>query len=272
MEISGFAALVLGIVEGLTEFLPVSSTGHLILTSALLGLSGEKVVAFEIVIQGAAILAVCWEYRRMLWTTTTSLATDPRSRRFALNVAVGFLPLAVFGLLFKDFIEEALFSPVPVAIALIVGGIAILWVDRPNRTPKYETVDQVPLSKAIQLGLWQSLALIPGTSRSGATIIGGVWMGLSRKLATEYSFFLAIPTLIAATFYKLYESRDLFGPDDVMPFAIGCIVAFITALLAVRGFIRFISTNTFAVFAWYRIIFGALVLGTYALGWDIWHA
>lgn len=272
MEISWFAALVLGIVEGLTEFLPISSTGHLILTSSLLGLSGAKVIAFEIIIQGAAILAVCWEYRRLLWGTTVSLLNDPKSQRFALNVTLGFLPLAILGLAFQDFIEAHLFRPVPVAIALIVGGFAILWVDRRNVVARYDTVDSVPIGVAMRLGLWQALALIPGTSRAGATIIGGAWMGMSRRLATEYSFFLAIPTLIGATIYKLYESWHLFGPDDVTPFVVGGVVAFVTALLAVRGFIRYISSHTFAAFAWYRIVFGALVLATSALGWDIWHA
>ncbi|GMV00598.1 MAG: undecaprenyl-diphosphate phosphatase [Steroidobacteraceae bacterium] len=258
--ISAFAALVLGIVEGLTEFLPISSTGHLIITSHLLGLSGSKVLAFEIIIQGAAILAVCWEYRRLLWGTTVSITRDAGSRRFALNIFLGFVPLAVLGLAFKEPIERHLFHPVPVAIALILGGIAILWVDRRATQATLDRVDEVPPAKAFLLGIWQALALIPGTSRSGATIIGGVWIGMSRRLATEYSFFLAIPTLLAATAYKLYEERALFAADDILPFAIGGIVAFITALLAVRGFIRYISTHSFAAFAWYRIVFGLMVL------------
>jgi undecaprenyl-diphosphatase len=260
MDISALAALVLGIVEGLTEFLPVSSTGHLILAASALGLTGAKVLAFEIIIQGAAILAVCWEYRRLLWRTTVSLAVDPGSQRFALNVCLGFLPLALLGLAFQDTIEEKLFRPVPVAIALVLGGVAILLVDRRAAHPRLETVEAVPVRTAILLGLWQALALIPGTSRAGATIIGGVTLGMSRRLATEYSFFLAIPTLIGATVYKLYEGRHLFGPADAVPFAIGAVVAFVTALLAVRGFIRFISTHSFAAFAWYRIVFGLVVL------------
>ena len=260
MEISALAALVLGIVEGLTEFLPVSSTGHLILASSALGLTGPKVLAFEIIIQGAAILAVCWEYRRLLWHTTASLATDPDSRRFALNVLLGFLPLALLGLAFQETIEAKLFHPVPVAIALVIGGIAILIVDRRASRATLDAVAAVPVRSALLLGLWQALALIPGTSRSGATIIGGVALGMSRRLATEYSFFLAIPTLIGATLYKLYEERHLFVAADAAPFAIGAVVAFITALLAVRGFIRFISTHSFAAFAWYRIVFGLLVL------------
>ena len=260
MEISAFAALVLGIVEGLTEFLPVSSTGHLILASSALGLAGPKVLAFEIIIQGAAILAVCWEYRQRLWRTTVSLGSDAGARRFALNVLLGFLPLALLGLAFQDAIEERLFRPVPVAIALVIGGIAILIVDRRAPRATFDAVEAVPVRTAVWLGLWQALALIPGTSRAGATIVGGVSLGMSRRLATEYSFFLAIPTLIGATLYKLHEGRDLFVAADALPFAIGAAVAFVTALLAVRGFIRFISTHSFAAFAWYRIVFGLLVL------------
>jgi len=266
MDITWFSAFILAVVEGVTEFLPISSTGHLILTSALLGLSGPKVVAFEIIIQGAAILAVCWEYRRLLWKTGTGLFTEPTAQRFTVNVVIGFLPLALLGLAFHDFIERVLFKPIPVALALIVGGIAILWVDKRNNTVRYETVDQVPFGVALRLGFWQSLALIPGTSRAASTIIGGTWMGMSRRLATEYSFFLAIPTLICATLYKMYDSRDLFVAADLAPFAIGSVVAFITALLAVRGLIRFVSSHTFAVFAWYRIVFGLVVLGYYAMG------
>ncbi|MBV6416453.1 MAG: Undecaprenyl-diphosphatase [Steroidobacteraceae bacterium] len=260
MEISAIAALVLGIVEGLTEFLPVSSTGHLILASSALGLGGPKVLAFEIIIQGAAILAVCWEYRRLLWRTSLSLGHDPAARRFALNVFLGFLPLALLGLAFQDVIEERLFRPVPVALALVIGGIAILVVDRRAAHAPLDSVDAVPVRSAMLLGLWQALALIPGTSRAGATIIGGVALGMSRRLATEYSFFLAIPTLIGATLYKLYEERNLFVAGDAVPFGIGAVVAFITALLAVRGFIRFISTHSFTVFGWYRILFGLVVL------------
>ncbi|MGD9596981.1 MAG: undecaprenyl-diphosphate phosphatase [Steroidobacteraceae bacterium] len=260
MDISALAALLLGIVEGLTEFLPVSSTGHLILASSALGLAGPKVLAFEIIIQGAAILAVCWEYRALLWRTGLSLGRDAGARRFALNVLLGFLPLALLGLAFQDVIEERLFRPVPVALALVIGGIAILVVDRRASHATLDTVEAVPVRTAVLLGLWQSLALIPGTSRAGATIIGGVALGMSRRLATEYSFFLAIPTLIGATVYKLYEERHLFVAADALPFTIGAIVAFVTALLAVRGFIRFISTHSFTVFGWYRIVFGLLVL------------
>ena len=265
-----FTALVLGIVEGLTEFLPISSTGHLILAGALLDYDGPQAVAVEIVIQGAAILAVCWEYRRMLTHTALTFARDSTSRIFLANLVLGFLPLAVLGLAFKDQIEEHLFRPLPVATALVVGGIAILLVDRRESEAKLREVGDVRPAVAFRLGLWQALALIPGTSRAAATIVGGVMMGMSRRLATEYSFFLAIPTLLAATVYKLIESRELYTPGTLGPLALSAIVSFITALLAVRGFIRYVSSHTFAAFAWYRIAFGALVIVTSLAGWVHW--
>lgn len=265
-----FTALVLGIVEGLTEFLPVSSTGHLILAGALLGYKGPQAVAVEIVIQGAAILAVCWEYRQMLLRTALTFAHEPSSRRFLVNLVLGFLPLAVLGLLFKDAIEKWLFHPVPVAIALIVGGVLILLVDRREDAATLKFADDVKPATAFKLGLWQSFALIPGTSRSAATIIGGVTMGMSRRLATEYSFFLAIPTLLAATAYKLVESGHLFTADVIGPLLLSAACAFVTALLAVRGFIRFVASHSFAAFAWYRIAFGGLVLLSSWAGWIAW--
>jgi undecaprenyl-diphosphatase len=257
-----FTALVLGIVEGITEFLPVSSTGHLILAGALLDYEGPQAVAVEIVIQGAAILAVCWEYRQMLTHTALTFAREPSSRRFLLNLVLGFMPLAILGLAFKDAIEAYLFKPLPVAIALIVGGVLILLVDRREDQATLKYADDVGPGTAFRLGLWQSLALIPGTSRSAATIIGGVTMGMSRRLATEYSFFLAIPTLLAATAYKLIESSEHFGADTAGPLLLAAAVAFITALLAVRGFIRYVSSHSFAAFAWYRIAFGILVIAS----------
>ncbi|MCK6371320.1 MAG: undecaprenyl-diphosphate phosphatase [Gammaproteobacteria bacterium] len=265
-----FTALVLGIVEGLTEFLPVSSTGHLILAGALLGYKGPQAVAVEIVIQGAAILAVCWEYRAMLLRTALTFTHEPSSRRFLINLVLGFLPLAVLGLAFKDAIEEYLFHPVPVATALIVGGVLILLVDRRESSASLKLADDVPPATAFRLGLWQSLALFPGMSRSGATIIGGVLMGMSRRLATEYSFFLAIPTLLAATAYKLIEARDLLTVDTLGPLLLSAAVSFITALVAVRGFIRYVSSHSFAAFAWYRIVFGAFVLLSATTGWIAW--
>jgi undecaprenyl-diphosphatase len=256
-----FTALVLGIVEGLTEFLPVSSTGHLIVAGHLLGYDGPQAVAVEIVIQGAAILAVCWEYRQMLARTAVTFAHEPKSRRFLVNLVLGFLPLALLGLAFKDLIETMLFKPVPVAVALIVGGVLILLVDRREEHAALRYADDVRPGTALRLGLWQSLALFPGMSRAGATIIGGVLLGMSRRLATEYSFFLAIPTLLAATAYKLVEAWDLFTAATLGPLLLSAVAAFITALLAVRGFIRYVSSHSFAAFAWYRIVFGAVVLG-----------
>ena len=263
-------ALVLGIVEGITEFLPVSSTGHLILAGALLDYDGPQAVAVEIVIQGAAILAVCWEYRQMLTRTALTFARDRSSRQFFFNLVLGFLPLAILGLAFKDVIEEHLFRPLPVAGALIAGGMLILLVDRREGEATLKLADDVRPWTAFRLGLWQSLALFPGTSRAAATIIGGVLMGMSRRLATEYSFFLAIPTLLAATGYKLLESRELFTPDTFGPLLLSAVAAFITALIAVRGFIRYVSSHTFAAFAWYRIAFGTLVILTYTTGWISW--
>jgi undecaprenyl-diphosphatase len=265
-----FTALVLGLVEGLTEFLPVSSTGHLILAGALLDYEGPQAVAVEIVIQGAAILAVCWEYRQMLGRTALTVAREPASRRFLLNLALGFMPLAILGLAFKDLIETYLFRPLPVAVALIVGGVLILLVDRRESAATLKFADDVKPGVAFRLGLWQSLALFPGTSRAAATIIGGVLMGMSRRLATEYSFFLAIPTLLAATAYKLIESHALLTAGTLGPLLVSAVAAFITALIAVRGFIRYVSSHSFAAFAWYRIVFGALVLVTSMTGWIRW--
>ncbi len=270
MNLDWITALVLGIVEGFTEFLPVSSTGHLILAGALLDYRGPQAVAVEIVIQGAAILAVCWEYRQMLTRTALTFVHEPSSRRFMINLLLGFLPLAVLGLAFKDLIEQYLFRPVPVALALVVGGVLILLVDRREAQASLKLADDVTPGVAFRLGLWQSLALIPGTSRAAATIIGGVLMGMSRRLATEYSFFLAIPTLLAATAYKLVEARDLLTADTLGPLLLSAAFAFITALIAVRGFIRYVASHTFAAFAWYRIIFGGLVLLSSATGWIRW--
>jgi len=263
-------ALILGIVEGLTEFLPVSSTGHLILAGDLLHFNDEKGKVFEIVIQFGAILAVVWEYRSKIAEVTRGLARDPAAQRFAINLLIAFMPLALLGLLFHKTIKTLLFQPIPVATAFIVGGVFILWAERRRHAIRIESVDQLGVLDALKLGLAQALALIPGTSRSGATIIGGLFFGLSRKAATEFSFFLAIPTLTVATFYQLYKERALFSFDDAGMFATGFGAAFVSAFLCVRWLLRYISHHDFVPFAWYRIAFGALVLVTWQLGWVDW--
>ena len=263
-------ALILGIIEGLTEFLPVSSTGHLILAGQLLGFNDDKGKVFEIAIQFAAILAVVWEYRVRLGHALLSVTSEPASRRLATNLAVAFLPAAVLGFLFLKQIKFYLFNPIVVASALIIGGVLILWAERRRHVVRAEEVDDMTWRDALKVGFAQALAMIPGTSRSGATIIGGLFFGLSRRAATEFSFFLAIPTMFAATLYDVYKHRELFSTDDIGLFAVGGTAAFLSALLAVRGLIRFISRHDFTVFAWYRIVFGVLVLLTAYMGWVDW--
>jgi len=224
-------ALIMGLVEGFTEFLPISSTGHLILTASLLNFTGEKVKVFEIAIQGGAMLSVIWEFRARIGSVLAGLGSDPKARRFMTNVIIGFLPAAVLGLLLSKIIKEKLFAPVPVAAAFIVGGFVILWVERRARlnpvSVRINSVDDMTMFDALKVGLAQAFALIPGTSRSGATIIGGMMLGLSRKAATEFSFFLAIPTLLGATFYSLYKERALLSAADLPMFGVGAIAAFV---------------------------------------------
>jgi len=263
-------AIILGIVEGLTEFLPVSSTGHLILTGQLLGFNDEKGKVFEIAIQFAAILAVVWEYRVRLWQTLLGITSDPPSQRLAVNLTVSFLPAAVLGFLFLKQIKTYLFNPVVVASAFIVGGLLIIWAERRQHVIRAESIDDMTWRDALKVGFAQALSMIPGTSRSGATIIGGLFFGLSRRAATEFSFFLAIPTMFAATSYDVYKHRDLFSVDDLDLFVVGGIVSFFSAFLAVRGLLRFISRHDFTVFAWYRIAFGLLVLLSAWMGWVDW--
>jgi undecaprenyl-diphosphatase len=263
-------ALILGIVEGLTEFLPVSSTGHLILAGDLLHFNDEKGKVFEIVIQFGAILAVVWEYRAKIGRILAGLFGDREAQRFAVNIVVAFVPLAVLGLLFHQTIKAVLFKPVPVALAFIVGGVIILWAERREHRVRVETLDELDIIDAVKLGLAQALALIPGTSRSGATIIGGLLFGLSRRAATEFSFFLAIPTLTAATIYQVYKERALFSGDDIGMFGVGFAAAFVSAFLCVRWLLRFISSHDFTPFAWYRIAFGLMVLGTWHYGLVDW--
>ncbi len=265
-------ALILGIVEGLTEFLPVSSTGHLILVGDLLGFNNEKGKLFEIVIQSGAILAVCWEYRAKILQVLMGLPTDKSAQRFALNVLIAFIPLAVLGLLFGKMLKAHLFNPISVALAFIIGAFVILWAERRKHNTRIFEVDDLTWLDALKLGLAQCFALIPGTSRSGATIIGGLLFGLSRKAATEFSFFLAIPTLFAATGYDLYKHREMLSSDDLGLFTVGFVAAFISAFVAVRGLLRFIVHHDFTAFAWYRIVFGIAVLATAYSGLVQWTA
>jgi len=269
---SWFDALILGLVEGLTEFLPISSTGHLIIAESILGLSEDDPVtkAFTIIIQGAAILAVCWEYRVKLWDTTRAIFTQTAARRFALNLIVAFLPLAILAKEFGEDIKARLFAPLPVAIALVVGGLIILWAEKRKHIESIGTVDEVKPLDALKVGLFQVLALFPGTSRSAATILGGLFVGFSRRAATEFSFYIAIPTLLAATVYSLWETRHELTIAYIGPLTLSSVVAFITALISIRFLIRFVSNHSFAAFAWYRIVFGGLILATWALGWVKW--
>lgn len=265
-------ALVLGVVEGLTEFLPVSSTGHLILAGDLLDFNDERGKLFEIVIQSGAIVAVCWEYRAKIVAVLTGLPREPAAQRFALNLLIAFIPLAVLGLLFGRAIKAHLFNAPTVAATFILGAIIILWAERRKHTIRVDSVDELSPLDALKLGFAQALALIPGTSRSGATIIGGLFIGLSRRAATEFSFFLAIPTLITATLYQLYKERALLAFDDLGMWVVGFMAAFISAFWAVRGLLRYISTHDFSVFAWYRIAFGIVVLATWKFELVAWTA
>lgn len=265
-------ALILGVVEGLTEFLPVSSTGHLILAGDLLDFNDERGKLFEIVIQSGAILAVCWEYRARIASVIKGLPHERAAQKLVLNLGVAFMPLAVLGLLFGKAIKATLFNPVTVATAFIVGAFIILWAERREHRIRVESVDELDILDAFKLGLAQACALIPGTSRSGATIIGGLLFGLSRKAATEFSFFLAIPTLFAATAYQAYKERHLFAADDLGLWAVGFISAFVSAFLCVRWLLRYISSHDFTIFAWYRIAFGIVVLATWHFGLVNWTA
>ncbi|HEX4975476.1 MAG TPA: undecaprenyl-diphosphate phosphatase [Pseudomonadales bacterium] len=265
-------ALVMGVVEGVTEFLPISSTGHLIIAGSLMDFwAKDKREVFEISIQLAAILAVCWEYRARLLAVCRGLLSDRNSQSFVLNLLIAFLPAALVGVIAIKTIKHYLFNPVAVAIALVVGGFLILWVEKREHRIRIQEVDEMSLLDAFKIGCMQCLALIPGTSRSGATIIGGLFFGLSRKAATEFSFFLAIPTMFAATLYDTYKNRSLFSFDDVDVFAVGFVASFVSAFVAVRALLRFIQRHDFSLFAWYRIVFGlALLITTYA-GWVTWE-
>jgi undecaprenyl-diphosphatase len=264
------ADIVIGLVEGLTEFLPVSSTGHLVITRALLDL--EEQIGFRqmIVVQGAAILAVCFEYRQRLWSTAITLTRDRHSRLFVLNLFLAFLPAAIVGLAFEDTIRSVLFAPIPVAIALVIGGVLILWAERRPHEERVTTLEQLRPADAFRVGLFQMLALFPGTSRSAATILGGLLTGLSRKTAAEFSFFVAIPVMLAATGYKLLDAREPLTLDEARSILISSVAAFVAALVAIRFLIRYVSQHSFAIFAWYRIVFGGLILLTWQMDWVQW--
>lgn len=266
-------AVIMGVVEGLTEFLPISSTGHLILAGALLGFDDDKAKVFDIAIQTGAIFAVILVYWQKIRETVVALPSSWQAQRFALNVFVGFLPAVVLGLAFGKVIKEHLFTPLVVASTFILGGFIILWAER--RAPvatRVATVDDMTPLDAFKVGLAQCLALVPGTSRSGATIIGGMLMGLSRKAATDYSFFLAMPTLIGAGVYSLYKERALLSVGDVPLFVVGLVFSFVSAWICVRWLLRYISSHSFVPFAWYRIAFGCVVMATSLAGWVRWDA
>ena len=266
-------AAIMGVVEGLTEFLPISSTGHLILAGALLGMDDDKAKVFDIAIQTGAIFAVVLVYWQKIRETLVALPTQPQAQRFALNVFIGFLPAVVLGLLLGKAIKAHLFTPLVVASTFILGGFVILWAER--RAPaaaRVNSVDDMQPLDALKVGLAQCLAMVPGTSRSGATIIGGMLLGLSRKAATDYSFFLAMPTLIGAGVYSLYKERALLSVNDLPVFAVGLVFSFLSAWVCVRWLLRYISSHSFEPFAWYRIAFGCVVLATWLMGWVRWDA
>ncbi len=263
-------ALILGVVEGITEFLPVSSTGHQIIVADLIGFGGERALAFNIIIQLGAILAVIWEYRRKIIDVVVGLPKERQAQKFTVNLLIAFMPAVVLGVAFADLIHEYLFNPITVAAALVIGGIVMLWAERRDHAIRAETVDDMTWTLALKVGFAQCLALVPGTSRSGSTIIGGLLFGLSRKAATEFSFFLAMPTMVGAAVFSGYKYRDLFQPGDFAVFAIGFVTSFIFAMLAVRALLKFIGNHSYAAFAWYRIGFGLLILATWQLGMIDW--
>jgi undecaprenyl-diphosphatase len=264
-------AAIMGMVEGLTEFLPVSSTGHLILTASLLGFYGEKIKVFEIAIQAGAIFAVMLVYGQRLRETFCGLTHDAKAQRFALNVSIAFVPAVLLGLMWGKVIQDHLFTPMVVATTFVVGGLIILWAERRSvASPRIHSVDEMQPLDALKVGLVQCLAMIPGTSRSGATIIGGMLLGLSRKCATDFSFYLAMPTLLGAGVYSLYKERALLSMADLPLFGVGLLFSFVSAWMCVRWLLRYIATHTFVAFAWYRIGFGILIWITATTGTVSW--
>ncbi|WP_435609618.1 undecaprenyl-diphosphate phosphatase [Pseudomonas knackmussii] len=273
MEIwNAVQAFILGVVEGLTEFLPVSSTGHQIIVADLLGFVGDRAQAFNIIIQLAAILAVVWEFRSKIIEIIVGLPTQRRAQKFTVNLLIAFAPAVVLGVAFADKIHKYLFNPITVAAALLIGGLIMLWAERREHAIRVDQVDDMTWRDALKVGCAQCLALIPGTSRSGATIIGGLLFGLSRKAATEFSFFLAMPTMVGAAVYSGYKYRELFQPSDLPVFAIGFVTSFIFAMIAVRGLLKFIASHSYAAFAWYRIVFGLLILATWQFDLIDWSS
>ncbi|MBF7141113.1 MULTISPECIES: undecaprenyl-diphosphate phosphatase [Pseudomonas] len=264
------SAMVLGIVEGLTEFLPISSTGHQIIVADLLEFNGERAMAFNIIIQLGAILAVVWAFHAKIRAVVIGLPTQPKARRFTSNLFIAFLPAVVLGVLFSDFIHHYLFNPITVAVALIAGGLVMLWAEHRDHPVRIHNVDDMSWVDALKIGCAQCLAMIPGTSRSGSTIIGGLLFGLSRTAATEFSFFLAMPTMVGAAVYSGYKYRHLFQPADLPLFALGFAVSFLFAMIAVQGLLKFIASHSYAVFAWYRIAFGVIILLTWQFHWVDW--
>ncbi len=263
-------AILLGVVEGVTEFLPISSTGHLIVVGDLIGFHNDGRV-FEIAIQLGAILAVVVEYRRKFVGVALGMFNDASAQRFILNLLIAFLPAAIMGVLFISLIKTYLFNPLSVATMLILGGLMILWAERRQHQVRVTNVDDMSWKDALKVGLCQVLSMVPGTSRSGATIIGGLFIGLDRKVAAEFSFFLAVPTMFAATFYDIYKHRDLLHAHDFPMFAAGFVTAFFAAWLAVRTLVRFVANHTYEIFAWYRIVFGLLILITAYTGIVTWN-
>ena len=273
-----FDATIMGIVEGATEFLPISSTGHLIVAGSLLGVHDERGKVFEIAIQIGAIFAVIWAYRERFNGAIKGVTRVSNAQRFGWNLFVAFLPVAVLGLLLNKYIKAVLFNPYGVAAASIIGALVIFWVERPSMladravNARVRDVDDMTALDAIKVGFAQCFGLIPGMSRSGSTLIGGMLFGLSRNVATEFSFFLGVPTLAAASVYSLWKERALLSSADIPVFAVGMVVSFIVALVVIRWLIRFVATHSLRVFAWYRLAFGALILAAGALGWVQWPA
>ncbi len=273
--IYAFQAFLLGIVEGMTEFLPVSSTGHLIVAADLIGFGEDKGAdTFVVAIQAGAILAVCWYYRFRIAAVLKGMFSEPLQQRLVINTLVAFLPAAVVGLMVAGYLKTYLFNAVTVAAALVLGGLVILWVERhqeqSGKAPRVLEMDDMNWKDALKVGIAQCFSMIPGTSRSGATIIGGMMFGLSRKCATEFSFFLSIPTIFGATFYDLWKSRDVLVLDNLPGLVIGTVVSFFSALIVVHWLIRFVSQHDFRSFGWYRIVFGGVILLTWATGLVTW--